>query len=390
MKGFFDAEGYVNITRGVGLGINNQRLAQQIQLALLRFSTISSIHEYDNRRNKYSNNPRFTVDITEKNSLELFRKYIGFTSLKKCKKLDIIIKNKSGRSNVRQIVVPGREIREIIEKAGYNMELFPKVSNFFKSERMMSKQTFKNSILVNVKDRKLYEQLEKVYNYPILPVKISKIEKKSKNAEMVDISVKNQNFIANGVIVHNSAQRFERLREGAATDHYKKIAEYMKEQFLTNKELKGIIIGGPGVTVNTFMNKEYLTGDLKKKIIGVKDLSYTGDFGLQELLDKSQDLLAAEDVMAEKQIMGRFFEYLAKKPKMVAYGEEDVMCKLQMGAVETVLVSEECSDKTVDEFDAVAAEVGSEVVLVSTDTREGVQLRDMGKVSAILRYEVEE
>jgi hypothetical protein len=40
-----------------------------------------------------------------------------------------------------------------------------------------------------------------------------------------------------------------------------------------------------------------LTGDLKKKIIGTKDLSYTGEFGLQELLDKSEDLLAAEEVL---------------------------------------------------------------------------------------------
>ena len=32
------------------------------------------------------------------------------------------------------------------------------------------------------------------------------------------------------------------------------------------------------------MGKDYITGDVKKKIIGTKDLSYTGEFGLQELL----------------------------------------------------------------------------------------------------------
>ena len=96
-----------------------------------------------------------------------------------------------------------------------------------------------------------------------------------------------------------------------------------------------------------------------------------------------------EDIVAEKKIMGRFFEYLAKKPKMVAYGEEDVMRKLQMGAVEVLLVSEECSDETVDRFEAVAAEVGSEMAFISIDTREGVQLRDMGKIAALLRYEAE-
>ena len=39
-----------------------------------------------------------------------------------------------------------------------------------------------------------------------------------------------------------SAARFARIREGAAKDHYKKVAEYVKEQFLMNKDLKGIEI----------------------------------------------------------------------------------------------------------------------------------------------------
>ena len=37
-----------------------------------------------------------------------------------------------------------------------------------------------------------------------------------------------------------------------------------------------------------------------------------------------------------------------------------------------------------------AKELGSEVSIISTDTREGVQLKDMGGVAAILRYEVEQ
>jgi len=40
-----------------------------------------------------------------------------------------------------------------------------------------------------------------------------------------------------------SAARFERIREGAKKDHFKKVAEYMKEQFLKNKNLKAKISG---------------------------------------------------------------------------------------------------------------------------------------------------
>ncbi len=186
-----------------------------------------------------------------------------------------------------------------------------------------------------------------------------------------------------------SAQRFARIREGAIKDHYKKIAEYMKEELLPLKELKGIIIGGPSTTVNEFMGRDYLTGDLKKKILGTKDLGYTGDFGLQELLDKSADLLAEEEVSEEKKIMGRFFDLLATKQNMVAYGEAAVRKALEMGVVDILLLSEALDSKIVEELEKTAEQFKTEVRIISTETREGVQLRDMGKIAALLRFELE-
>lgn len=183
-----------------------------------------------------------------------------------------------------------------------------------------------------------------------------------------------------------SSVRFARLREGATKDHYKKIADYMKEQFLFMEHLKGIIIGGPSTTTNDFMNKDYLTGDVKKKVIAVKDLSYTDEFGLQELLEKSADVLAAEEVSKEKQLVQRFLERLAKNPDMTSYGLEATKNALALGAVDVLLLSESLDDATIDELEKKAAETGSTVEIVSVDTREGVQLRDLGKVVAMLRF----
>jgi len=186
-----------------------------------------------------------------------------------------------------------------------------------------------------------------------------------------------------------SSARFARLREGAAKDHYKKVAEYMKEQFLNKKELKGIILGGPGPTKHDFLDQSQLATELKNKIIAVKDLSYTGEFGLEELLDKSHDVLASEEVMGEKKIMARFFEILSKNQGKVSYGENEVMKHLKMGAVEIILISEDAGDDKITVFEEEAKKVGSELKIISTETREGVQLRDMGKFAAILRYEVQ-
>ena len=254
---------------------------------------------------------------------------------------------------------------------------------------MISKQAFKNSILDNIENERLKEELTKVYNYPFLPVKISNIQITKKNVEMVDISVGNQNFIANGIMVHNSAQRFARIREGAAKDHFKKIAEFMKEQFLPlGNDLKGIILGGPGITVNDFMNKDYLTGDIKKKIIGTKDLSYTGDFGLQELLDRSEDLLAEEDVAREKKTMQTFFKQMLDDQKKVTYGEKETLRALEMNAVDVLLLSEVLEEERIFELEELAQVGGAEVKIISTETREGVQLKELGKIAAILRFEI--
>jgi len=186
-----------------------------------------------------------------------------------------------------------------------------------------------------------------------------------------------------------SAQRFARLREGAYKDHFKKIASHMKDQFLhLGTNLKGIIIGGPGITVTDFINKDYITGDLKKKIIGTKDLSYTDDHGLNELLDKSQDLLAGEEVAQEKKIMDRFFKQMLDNPKKVTYGEKETLKALSMAAVDTLLISETISEDKLFDLEEKAQGGGSEVKVISIETREGVQLKDLGGVAAILRFEI--
>lgn len=186
-----------------------------------------------------------------------------------------------------------------------------------------------------------------------------------------------------------SAHRFEQNRELAAKEFYRRIADYMKDQlFPLGKELKGIIIGGPGPTKYEFIDTGNIITELKNKIIGVKDLSYTGDFGLHELVEKSQDLLASEQVAEEQKVMQRFLELLASKPGMVAYGKTEVEKSLDAGSVEILLLSESLDDETIDHFSEKGEKEGADVRIVSTETREGSQLADFGGIAAILRYEV--
>ncbi|MEK6854811.1 MAG: hypothetical protein AABX73_01175, partial [Nanoarchaeota archaeon] len=84
-----------------------------------------------------------------------------------------------------------------------------------------------------------------------------------------------------------------------------------------------------------------------------------------------------------------FFERLAKTPEKVAYGYERVKKALEYGAVERVIIVESMDDKIIDEFEELASKSNSEFHIVSIDTQEGLQLKDLGGVGAVLRYQVE-
>jgi len=173
-----------------------------------------------------------------------------------------------------------------------------------------------------------------------------------------------------------SAARFGRIREDSKRGHFKKIAEMMTQEFLNMKGLKGIILGGPETTVVDFLNQEYITGDVKKKILGYKALSYTEEFGIQELLDKCGDLLGEAEIADEKKIMQRFFETLQKHEHKVDYGFDNVKKKLEQGVVDILLISESISERKTEELEDIANKFGTEIKLISTETREGVQLRE--------------
>ena len=164
----------------------------------------------------------------------------------------------------------------------------------------------------------------------------------------------------------------------------------MKDAFFGNKDLKGIIVGGPGPTKEDFIAGDFITNELKQKIIAVKDITYTDEFGLQELLDASQDVLAKEELTVEKKLMSRFFETLAKNEHIVSYGQDDVMKKLKMGAVDVLMLSESLSDETISHFEEEAEKYGTKVQIISMETREGIQLKEFGGIAAMLRYEIHE
>ncbi len=226
-----------------------------------------------------------------------------------------------------------------------------------------------------------------------------------------------------------SARRFERLIEQAAHEFYKKVGDVVTEAFLNRREIKGILIGGPGYTKDYFLKEEYLHHELNKRVLGTFDTGYTNENGLRELVENAREVLRDLDLMREKGLVQRLMEEIRKEDGgLAAYGEDRVRRALELGAVDVLLVSEglrklrlrvRCTNgheevrtvadeatlpkcpacgadyalvekrDIVDELSALAERTNAKVELVSNDSDEGgLLLKAFAGIAAILRYRV--
>jgi len=229
-----------------------------------------------------------------------------------------------------------------------------------------------------------------------------------------------------------SQRRFERLIEIAAHEFFKKVGDLANDTFLGEKELKGLLIGGPGSTKTFFIERDYLHHELRKKIVDTFDTGYTDEYGLKELMEKASESLSGIELMKEKKLLQRFLDEIRKPDGGLAvYGEEEVLNALALGAMDTLLISEairkrrikisceKCGyseDKTVmdknvsldscpncqsnlsvvenqdiiNDLIKTAEGYGTTVELISADSEEGEMfLRAFGGIGGITRYRVE-
>lgn len=185
-----------------------------------------------------------------------------------------------------------------------------------------------------------------------------------------------------------SSQRFHRITEGLTKTFYKRIAEEMKKTFFNNKKLKGIIIGGPIPTKDEFIDGEYLVTKLREKVIGKIDIGDASETGLEELVEKSQDLLSQHERIQEKQEIEKLFKNLGEKPKMTSIDETYIRKALELGAVDTLYLSNEIEKPKAKELSKMAKDTGAEVKKISIENSEGKQFANMGGIAVMLRFRV--
>src|SRR5437870_12893532 len=100
-------------------------------------------------------------------------------------------------------------------------------------------------------------------------------------------------------------------------------------------DLKGIIIGGPGPTKYVWSEGEYLQYTLKNKVLSVVDTSYTSEAGVEEVVEKSSEILKGARYKEEKQMVQTFLYELGHETAKRDFGELQAQKYLENGVADT-------------------------------------------------------
>jgi peptide chain release factor subunit 1 len=231
-----------------------------------------------------------------------------------------------------------------------------------------------------------------------------------------------------------SARRFERLRANEINEFFNRIAKHAYKAFIEVTPVKKMILGGPGSTKDSFYKGEYLDYRLQNGVIGLVDISYSGEAGIRETVEKAGPLLQDIRFVQEKNIINKFIGEASKDYGLAVYGLDNVLLSLKNNSAGTIIISEEldlyrlefmcrkCSHRIerfvkqsdifsekaevmgkncpscnanewdysqqdiVDYFFDQASPIGASVEVVSAKTEHGHMFKSFGGIGALLRY----
>ena len=136
-----------------------------------------------------------------------------------------------------------------------------------------------------------------------------------------------------------SMNRYQRLITESIEDYYKRIGDAINDAY--NKQegkIKGLIVGGPGPSKENFVKSG--TFYSKLGVLGVFDTGYTDESaGINELLEKSKEVLEEQEAIQERKVMERFLSETARGGLAIS-GYEGVKKALEANNVAKLLVSE--------------------------------------------------
>ncbi len=178
-------------------------------------------------------------------------------------------------------------------------------------------------------------------------------------------------------------------REGGARDlFFRELAAQLKR---ASEKVEAVIIAGPGFTKEDFL--EYLKKsepEIAEKSV-LEDTTSIGISGFQEVLKRGAvDRITAESrISREAVLMDELLKEIATSGK-AAYGLTDVKNAFNLGAIDTLLITDE-KLRTGDDLYELLKQVEKargKIVVFSTEFEPGKRLDGLGGIAAILRYKI--
>ena len=220
-----------------------------------------------------------------------------------------------------------------------------------------------------------------------------------------------------------SSARYDRLAEEGREKYLKRVGEVMDHFFVEG--VKGVIVGGPGPAKEDLLKMKPFNYQIK--ILGQVNTGYNDEYGVREVLAKSDEIIKEHEIVIEKKLIDRFMKEVVTGG-LVAYGEKEVREAIEIKKADMLLISEgldykritltcdrckeekyitvkpgqtvpdmkckcggtmkqEKEEDLIDNLIDLAHESNIEVFVVSTDTTEGAQfLNSFYGIGAFLRY----
>ncbi|MHA1615874.1 MAG: mRNA surveillance protein pelota [Candidatus Njordarchaeales archaeon] len=194
-----------------------------------------------------------------------------------------------------------------------------------------------------------------------------------------------------GVFADKSDKEYESRLRKFFSDVLSVVSEAINQY-----EPQAIIIGGPGFTKEHFA--DFVKERLNRKIPILIDSVTSGtEAGLYELIRRGtpQKVLAEQRVAEETAKIEELLMHIGKNDRLAVYGYEEVKEALEMGAVETLMISMSLINTTdlnlrkrILELVKLAKATRSRILFVSTMHPAGKQFARLGGIAAILRYPI--
>ena len=196
LAGYFDGDGSIyknNNTIDLSIGSVSKNFLKKMKIILLTYGIHSRFH---------TGNLRIYSEYIDKFS-RLIKKY---TTIKK-EKLSKLSKKVNQKRSIENIYLPSAIFKEILHKNNFTVK---DISEIIGRIRYTTKRKYNNCYKLNTPQFKRLanilknEEFKRLANADIAWVEIKNIENKFFNSDVFDLTMPFHNFIANGIISHNS------------------------------------------------------------------------------------------------------------------------------------------------------------------------------------------